>query len=219
MDRSQASRLAALIATGAVLMFFWNSPFVWPLKILVVLFHELGHAGAAWLTGGEVMEIGLSPNQGGVTRTMGGWRFFILNAGYLGSIVAGASLLFLGRTPRRAKWGLWGLVFVLTLSTFWLVRPLISFGFGFALLASIALAAIARIANEDWSQMLLRGLGIFSLLYAVWDIRDDIFADRPGLISDATMLADLTFIPGPVWGVIWLIVGLGTLFALRKWLV
>ena len=219
MDRTKASRLAALIAIGAVLTFFWHSPFVWPLKILVVLFHELGHATAAWITGGEVVEIGLSPNQGGVTRTLGGWRFFILNAGYLGSIVAGASLLFLGRSPRFAKWGLWGLVAVLGLSTFWLVRPLVSFGFGFALLATLGLAVVAKMANADRSQMVLRGLGIFSLLYAVWDIRDDVFADRPGLVSDATMLAELTWVPGPVWGVIWLIIGLGTLFALRKWLV
>jgi hypothetical protein len=219
MERSQVARLAALVVIGSVLLFFWNSPFVWPLKILVVFFHELGHACAAWLTGGEVVEIGLSPNQGGATRTLGGWRFFILNAGYLGSIVAGATLLFVGRTPKRAQLGLWGLCAVLAVSTLWLVRPVLSFGFAFALLATLGLAAIARVARNEASQWVLRGLGIFSLLYAVWDIRDDVFSDRPGLVSDATMLAELTYIPGPVWGGIWLVVGLGTLFFLRKWLI
>jgi len=201
------------------LLFFWDSPFVWPLKILVVFFHELGHAGAAWLTGGEVVEIGLSPNQGGHTRTLGGWRFLILNAGYLGSILAGTTLLFLGRTPRRSRWGLWGLTAVLAVSTLWLVRPILGFGFGFAVLATLALGGLARLSTHEASQMILRGLGIFSLLYAVWDIRDDVLSDRPGLVSDATLLAELTFVPAPVWGMIWLVVGLGTLFSLRKWLI
>ena len=29
----------------------------------------------------------------------------------------------------------------------------------------------------------------------------------------------ITFIPGPVWGAVWLLIGIGTLVALRKWIV
>ena len=93
----------ALIALGALLLFYWDSMFVWPLKIVVVMFHELGHAVAAWLTGGTVVEIGLNPRQGGHTLTQGGFRLLILNAGYLGSLLAGVLLLLATRAERTAR--------------------------------------------------------------------------------------------------------------------
>ena len=90
-------------AIAVVLALFWEHPLVWPLTIMVVLFHELGHALMAWLTGGEVVSIGLSPDQGGVTYTRGGWRVAILNAGYLGSLTFGGLLLAVARTERGAR--------------------------------------------------------------------------------------------------------------------
>lgn len=218
MDNSRWRQLAMLGAFGAVAMLFWDSAFLWPFKILVVLFHELGHALAAVATGGQVVSIELSPGQGGLTKTMGGLRFFVLSAGYLGSLAFGVLWLFLGRTPRRARIGLWLLAAVLFGATFAWVRPIVSFGFGFSMLACLAAVAVARFAPASASELVLRALGVFSVLYALWDIRDDVLA-RPGGVSDATMLAEFTFIPGPVWGLVWLAVGVGTLWALRRWIV
>lgn len=211
-------KLAALIGIGVVAMVFWDHQVLWPLKILVVLFHELGHALAALATGGEVVSIELSPLQGGLTTTRGGLRFFVLSAGYLGSLAFGVLWLFLGRTPRISRFGVWGLAAVLLLSTLLWVRPLASFGFGFSVLATLGVVALAKFAPPQASQWFLRGLGVFSVLYAVWDIRSDVF-NRPGMDSDATMLAEITFIPGPIWGVVWLLIGLGTLWAVRKWII
>ena len=42
------------------------------------------------LTGGRIVAIGLSFDEGGVCQTRGGWPFVILNAGYLGSLFWGA---------------------------------------------------------------------------------------------------------------------------------
>ena len=64
-----------------------------PLKILVVFFHELAHGAAAVLTGGEIVLITLSPDQGGTAVTRGGSRTLILTAGYLGSLLIGVALL------------------------------------------------------------------------------------------------------------------------------
>ncbi|MEZ4319761.1 MAG: M50 family metallopeptidase [Myxococcota bacterium] len=218
MNRSQWTQIAGLAVIGVLAVLFWDSPVLWPIKVLVVFFHELGHAFAAVATGGSVVGIELSPQQGGLTKTLGGLRFFVLSAGYLGSLAFGVLWLFLGRTPRRARIGLWLLALVLLGATSWWVRPLVSFGFGFAVLASLAALVLARYAPSEVSQWVLRALGVFSVLYAVWDIRDDVLS-RAGSVSDATMLAEITFIPGPVWGVVWLAVGIGTLFALRKWLI
>lgn len=218
VKRERATATAGLVGIGLVALVFWDAPWMWPLKILVVLFHELGHAVAAIATGGEVVSIELSPQQGGLAQTRGGLRFFVLSAGYLGSIAFGALWLFLGRTERTARVGIWVMASVLLVCTALWVRPVFSFGFGFCLVATLGVLAVARLAPQVVSQWMLRAIGVFSVLYAVWDIRSDVF-ERSTMESDATMLAEITFIPGPVWGVVWLGVGLTTLFALRKWLV
>ena len=53
----------------------------------------------------------------------------------------------------------------------------------------------------------MMGLGLTSVLYAILDIKSDIL-DRPGLESDAHMLAELTGIPTVAWGVVWIAVAL-----------
>ena len=216
MTRAQLERVAPVAITAAILLFCWDYALVWPLKILVVFFHELGHALAALLTGGEVLEIGLSPNQGGVTHTRGGIRFVILNAGYLGSLGFGVALLATARSPRSARFGVAGLAGLLAVATLLWVRPLASFGFGFALLTTCAILLLARKGTDGLVQLCLRTLGAFSALYALWDIRSDVLSGSRGL-SDAAMLAELTWIPAPIWGVLWLGIGVFTLWKTRTW--
>lgn len=202
---------------GVLALWFWNSPVLWPVKILVVLFHELGHACAAWLTGGQVVEIGLSPQQGGHARTRGGLRLVILNAGYLGSLLWGVGLLAASRRKQsaRAVLGLLGAVVVVVTVVY--VRPIVDFGFGFGVLMGAVLLVGARFLPLSAAQVLLRGLGVFSILYALFDVRDDVFLAGPGAISDATMLADVTGVPAVFWGVLWLALWLGVLWATRRW--
>ena len=71
-----------LLAITAAVVFFWNSGIVYPLKILVVFFHELSHGLMAVFTGGSIREIQLFAAQGGLCVTAGGNRFLTLSAGY-----------------------------------------------------------------------------------------------------------------------------------------
>jgi Peptidase M50B-like len=64
--------------------------------MLVIAFHEFGHAFMAKLTGGKVESISLDPNEGGVTHMRGGISALTLPAGYLGSSLIGALLIFCG---------------------------------------------------------------------------------------------------------------------------
>ncbi len=64
--------------------------------MLVIAFHEFGHAITAVLTGGRVISITLDPNEGGVTQMKGGRSALTLPAGYLGSSLIGALLTFCG---------------------------------------------------------------------------------------------------------------------------
>jgi hypothetical protein len=209
-----------LLITAVALAWFWHSPLLYPLRILVVLFHELGHAVTALATGGEVLEIGLGSNEGGHCVTRGGWRFLILNGGYLGSLVAGLILLALSRA-RRASRGLVVTLGVLVLGvTLALVRPVLGFGFGYGLLTGLALTALGTKAPAAVNWWFLRLVGVFSVLYALLDVRDDVFRNAEYVgASDATMLAELTHIPAFVWGGGWILVGLGLLVVFRKRLV
>lgn len=64
--------------------------------MLVIAFHEFGHAITCVLTGGKVESISLDPREGGVTHMRGGKSAFTLPAGYLGSSLIGALLIFCG---------------------------------------------------------------------------------------------------------------------------
>ena len=75
------------------LWFMWDTPVVYPLKIFVVLLHEVSHAVAAVATGGHVDRIVLDPYQGGAAYVTGGNAFITLSAGYLGSLAWGVLLI------------------------------------------------------------------------------------------------------------------------------
>jgi hypothetical protein len=64
--------------------------------MLVIAFHEFGHAITACCTGGRVESISLDPREGGVTHMRGGISAITLPAGYLGSSLIGALLILCG---------------------------------------------------------------------------------------------------------------------------
>ena len=94
--------LLGLTAWVVAIWLLWWSPVIYPVKLFVVLLHEVGHAGAAVLTGGTVQRIVVTPDQGGVCHCPGGNAFLTLSAGYLGSLLFGALSLVLARARRPA---------------------------------------------------------------------------------------------------------------------
>ncbi len=196
-------RLLVPLLLALLVYAFWSTIFVWPLRIFVVLLHEVSHGLAAVLTGGRIVSIELSPREGGFCTTAGGWRFVISSAGYLGSALFGALFLVLGVSgkPRthRAVTGLLGGALVLLSLVY--VRS--AFGFAYGLIAGALLLAVARWLPEGASSFVLRLLGVTSLLYAPWDIVSDLIL-RSVPASDASTLARMTGIPAIAWGVLWL---------------
>lgn len=190
--------IALLLAT----FFFWDSVALYPVKAFVVLLHELGHAAAAVLTGGAVERIELSSNLGGVCWSRGGWRLLVLPAGYLGSMLFGGLILVAAARTRndRALAAVLGLtVLVLTIV---FVRTL--FGVGFGLVFGAALVASARWLPQAVNDLLLRFLGLVSVLYAVFDIKDDLISRTvPG--SDAYAMSREFLLPPVFWGVLWMV--------------
>lgn len=202
----------ALVAVG--LVWSWNSPLLFPLKLVVVLFHELGHALMAVATGGEVVALQVGADESGLVQSLGGWPILVLNAGYLGSLAWGLLLVGLTRTPRLARGAAAALAVLLVGVALGWTRPVLSFGFVWVLAVAAGFAALARFAPPTAAAVALRVLGLFSVLYALGDVVDDVLL-RPGAPSDARFLAERTGIPALVWGVGWTGVSLG---ALRWWL-
>lgn len=203
-----------LIAVTIAVFALWSTPVVLPLKLLVVFFHELSHGAAAILTGGSIESISVNFQQGGEAWTRGGSRFVILTAGYLGSLVIGAGLLLAalkGRADRAVLSGL-GAVMLLVLVLYVRDIPaaLICGATGAALLAA------GRYLTGPVCDLILRVIGLSSLIYVPYDIFDDTLR-RASLRSDARMLAEEIGGTTMMWGGLWLIISLAVIFwCLRK---
>ncbi|MEE8432212.1 MAG: M50 family metallopeptidase [Candidatus Desulfatibia sp.] len=209
MNPEQTSRkiqwkeLISLLFILLAVVYLWNTRVVYPLKILVVFFHELSHGVMAVITGGSIKEIRIVAAQGGVCVTAGGNRFLTLSAGYLGSLVLGGVILVLAtrtRYDQTIATVIGGLMILISLL---FVRPIISFGIFFGLLSGLAMIAAGKYLSENSNDFILKVIGLTSCLYAVLDIKSDVL-DRPYLRSDARMLAELTHLPTIFWGLLWI---------------
>ena len=136
--------------------------------MLVIAFHEFGHAITACCTGGKVESISLDPREGGVTHMRGGISAVTLPAGYLGSSLIGALLIFCGFDIVASKVAsiVLGVCFLLTL--WWARRDWLTIVT--VLLAVGLLIACWFIAHAEALKYVVLFIGVMSALYSVWDI-------------------------------------------------
>jgi hypothetical protein len=198
-----------LTALFVVVWVLWDTPVVYPIKIFVVCLHELGHAVAALLTGGQVVSIQIFPEEGGLTTTRGGWLFVILSAGYLGGMLAGGVLLYLSSHRRWGRVLMIMLAALIALSTLLFFRNF--FGVVYGLLAAAAMFFCAYRLPIAANFYVVRFIAIASCLYALLDIRSDLFTFAPagsGIVKDAVALSRLTGIPSIIWAGLWMVISL-----------
>ncbi|WP_237072779.1 M50 family metallopeptidase [Pseudaestuariivita rosea] len=165
-----------LLLTTAVVFLLWNTLLAFPLKMLVVFFHEISHGLAAILTGGQIIEITLSPQQGGVATTAGGSRFAILFAGYIGSLLCGVALFMAALRTQADTWWMASVGVVLIIITILYIRT--PFALAFGLITGAAMLAMARYLSHQINDLVLRIIGLTSMIYVPYDIFSDTLA-RP----------------------------------------
>ncbi|MGD8495523.1 MAG: M50 family metallopeptidase [Gemmatimonadales bacterium] len=204
---------AGFAAFFVALWVTWNTPWVLPLKLFVVFLHEISHGVAAVATGGRIDRIVIDMNEGGACYCGGGSPFVTLSAGYLGSLGWGLLLVWLARFERRAHWTTAVVGAATGLITLFFVRSWFGFAFGLAFAAVLIVAA--RWLSGRWNARILYALGLTSALYAILDIKSDVL-DRPGLESDARMLAELTGVPTLIWGILWAGIALGVVYLVSR---
>jgi len=183
----------------------WSTPFVVPLKILIVFFHEASHAIATFVTGGEVVSLSVSPNQGGLVISRGGSRFWTLTAGYLGSLLIGVGLLIAATRSRadRKIMAFCGVMMLVIAGLY--VREI--FALAFVIGTGIAMLLSARYLGHNANDLILRLIGLTSMIYVPYDIFSDTIA-RSDLPSDARMLAEEFGGTPQIWGVLWIVISL-----------
>jgi len=203
-----------ILALVLAVFLLWNTPGMLPLKILVVFFHELSHAMAAVLSGGKVVSISLSPEQGGLTITRGGSLFWVTTAGYIGSLLIGVALFLLAVRGRRDRAVMAALGATLLLVAALYMRE--SFALLFSVVTGVAMLGSARYFNAKTNDAVLRVIGLTSMGYVPYDILSDTIL-RSSVGSDAESLAR-QFGGAPwFWGGVWLLVSLAVIWwAMRK---
>ncbi|KAK1780753.1 peptidase M50B-like-domain-containing protein [Copromyces sp. CBS 386.78] len=206
---TQKITLGVIFAYIVAIAILWNVPYIryllWPFKMLVIAFHEFGHAITCVLTGGKVLSISLDPREGGVTHMQGGRSGLTLPAGYLGSSLIGALLTFCGFNIVASKVASFavGVCFLLTL--WWGRRDWLTIG---TVLAAVGLlVGCWFIAHAEALRYVVLFIGVMSSLYSVWDICDDLILRKVNS-SDASVFAKRYGGSSQCWGVIWSIISL-----------
>ncbi len=194
-------QILGLLAIVVAIFIFWSYPVLYPLKLLVVFFHESSHALMTVLTGGEVKELMLNAQQGGRVISMGGNRFLTLSSGYLGSLIWGIVIYLLAVRTRFDKplMGALG-ASIITMAFFFSSE---SFAMTFSIVVGVVMMASAYFVPMKINDMILRVIGMTSMLYAPLDIYSDTI-QRSHLRSDAFMLAEEIGGSTMIWGGIWI---------------
>ena len=149
--------------------------------------------------------ISLDPKEGGVTHMRGGIDIITLPAGYLGSSLIGALLIFCGFDIVASKIAsiVLGVCFLLTL--WWARKDWLTIG---TVLASVGLLiACWFIKHAEPLRFVVLFIGVMSALYSVWDICDDLILRKVNS-SDASVFAKKYGGSSHCWGIIWSIVSL-----------
>lgn len=202
-----------MLALAAAVFALWQTPVALPLKLLVVLFHELSHGLAAVATGGSIESLTVTADQGGLAVTRGGSRFAVLTAGYLGSLLIGLALFAVALRSTADRVVLGGLGAALLVAAAFYIREL--FALAFCLAAGGLMLAGARYLPRLAADLALRVIGLASMVYVPYDIVSDTIL-RAGDRSDARLLAEEIGGATLVWGALWFIASLAVIvFALR----
>jgi len=188
--------------------FTFTRLFLFPFEMISTIFHEFGHALACWMTGGKVTEIVISPDESGFTRFVGGWTCMVAPAGYVGSAIAGAVLLFGGFAPEKyAKYMALGVNAILLLTLYWASS-------WFTRVMALVLIGMVGITWWWKEGILVRYLVLFmgaigSILSLLSIFSTTVIHTIQG--SDAVVFAKQCsiLIPAFIYGFLWLIISIG----------
>lgn len=176
-----------------------NRPFLW----VETFFHELAHGLMAVLTGGSIVDIQISWDGSGLCRTLGGVSFLVAFAGYLGAQLAGAFIYRAGsgRSKFVSQLFAFSMSVLVVMSAVFLAAGATTLLIHGVLLA-LFLLPLAKLSGAAL-RIFIQFVGVFVITNSVSSPIYQLGSEQ----SDAANLAQLTFIPGFIWVLIWLATG------------
>ena len=165
------------------------------LSLLVTFLHELGHALAAIASGGSVTSLQVNLDGSGLCTTSGGNRALIASGGYLGSIIFGNLMLFIGIRHKYLSRILAGglAVGMVLVSLIWF-STLESFAFT-AIVGAILLVLFIKVKHSGRLFLILSGA--YSVLYIIRDY-------QIGPSSDLQSFSSIMGLTSLIWMYVWL---------------
>lgn len=178
---------------------------LYPLSFLSTWAHEMGHALATVISGGQVERVDLYANLGGKVRSKRPrtlWAAFLSpTLGLLGPSVAGAVIIVGGTHPRGVEWVLEGLgALIVVTAVLWVRNP---FGLLFSVVIGGGVLYLSTLPGRWATFWLIQALGIRLAVESLSDFRY-LFAKEAGenQPSDTQQLAQHFLIPHWVWGIL-----------------
>ena len=192
-----------------------------PLNQFATMVHEMCHAITCILTGGSVSGMTIvsdGQGHGGLTFCHGGIPFIHIQAGYLGTAVVGAVLVFLGQYKHLAKPTLIGLGLISALGALFFMGAGILSPVFLQVMASLlwagALSVITILAgmklDEKKANFVLLFIALHTALDSLRSIGLVLSASLipTGVFSDATTMQRLYFMPAIFWSLLWAVISI-----------
>ncbi|MDQ7004696.1 MAG: M50 family metallopeptidase [Ghiorsea sp.] len=186
-----------------------NIPFTW----FMTFFHEISHGLSAVLTGGSIEKIVIHIRGSGLCYTTGGYRFVILQAGYMGAVLWGILIYEMADDISHKYTNILAGFFAGLVALFavlyardvvtWLILAVL-----FTMFMSIM-----KLQKAMVTKLILKFLGLYILLDAV---RAPLHLIDGRNYGDGASLSDLTGVPEILWICIWLATGVAGLIYLWR---
>jgi len=172
-DRDVIIFLCLYAGYSLITMFFMNTIVVKPMKLVAIFIHEMGHASAAWLTGGSVDKIEVYQNEGGVTNFRGGWKPAIIPAGYVGVSFWGGVFVALSGSKIGATVAAGVFIFALAICLRYSPNStLVGICIGFIVI-TLAVTLVEWLVFDPLLEFVTLFYGVFVGWYGIMDIWDD----------------------------------------------
>lgn len=200
-----------------------------PLNQFEIMVHEMSHAVMCILTGGHVSGMTIVPDgqgHGGLTFCHGGIPFISVQAGYLGTAIVGAILIFLGQYKHLARPTLIALGIFTILGAFifmgaglfsTMALPILMSMVWAGLLAFLTIMAGLKL-DEKKANLVLLFLAVHTAMDSLRSIALVMGASvfPSGVYSDATVMQRDYLLPAVFWSLSWAFFSLA-LMALTIW--
>ena len=209
--KSSSLELTILIGVAFILSFvpFIRIPFSW----VMTYFHEISHGIGSLITGGSVVKIQLHLMGSGMCYTIGGIRFVVLQAGYVGAVVWGILIYRMADGMRKKGVNLIAvfLAVLVAVSTILYGRDVITWSILLVLFGLFV--SIVKLHETSFVKLSLKFIGVYVLLDA---IRAPLQLIDGRHYGDGAKLSDLTMIPEVFWVVLWMVTGIYGVFYIWK---